>query len=265
MSEETRMDRSAFHAIRDSQQVAKYETENTYVIYTSDNDDTAYNDGVSPHNSFKVFIEPIGKEHIKKARCRLKFVGLSSDSMDALNRNYGYVKSNLVRNTIVGGRLNSGVVGSFVMKQQRALDERNIQGITTFAGRPDYDDVDNTLKRIADSNKGQVPNGGDAAAPNAMVDISGIGWDDDQSTPLPDVFQPDYTAYGEVVRGVVGFPVGDNWIECDNPFGKTLSFQIMGQDINTLLDLGIAAGQRTDLVLEVQLLPDNQANDKFSY
>lgn len=264
------MNRGTFDAIREKQQIDKYECENTYTLYINDQDDITYNDGVSDHDNFSVFIQPIGKEHIKNARCRLKFVGLPLQSSETFG--YGYVRCNLTKNTIIGGSVSSGCLGAFKIEECRKLDigDNNIPELATFAGKVDYTSpasAEGKLTNIAQTNKGQVPNGGNAAAPNDMVDVSTIGFDTAQVAPMPDVNRAAYTEkyYGEDVIACVGNPISDSWTSCNNPFGKQLDFSMMGEDIVASLQSGKAAGERTSIVLEVQLLPDNQANDKFTY
>ena len=56
------------------------------------------------------------------------------------------------------------------------------------------------------------------------------------------------------------------WTPCSNPFGKTIHIQITEADQTDLnTQIGHIAGENTCVVIEVQLIPDSQSNDKFSY
>ena len=63
----------------------------------------------------------------------------------------------------------------------------------------------------------------------------------------------------------VGIPVDKGFYNCDNPFGKSVRFDFVDSNSNNFIDLGNDAAENTLIELEVILLPDNQANDKFSY
>ena len=63
----------------------------------------------------------------------------------------------------------------------------------------------------------------------------------------------------------IGIPVDKGFYNCDNPFGKEVRFFVVRANADEFFDLGNDAGENTLVELEVILLPDNQANDKFSY
>ena len=63
----------------------------------------------------------------------------------------------------------------------------------------------------------------------------------------------------------VGIPVSDDYYYCNNPFGKEVRFDLVEIAAENFIDLGTGAGENTYIELEVILLPDSQANDKFSY
>tara|TARA_B110000902_G_scaffold266694_1_gene355593 strand:+ start:1929 stop:2702 length:774 start_codon:yes stop_codon:yes gene_type:complete len=251
------MKRGTFNAIREKQQVDKYECENTYTLYINNHDDPSYVDnGNTDHDKFSVFINPIGKEHIRNARCRLLFVGLPLQASETYG--YGYVRSSITKNAIIGGALSTGCLGAFKIQECRKLDigDNNIPILSTDAAIINQGNAP-ALEDAANSNTGAY-NSFDANAPLGILPAN--------SAALPRVSRAAYVEkyFGEDVVACVGNPISNNWISSDNPFGKVLDFEMMGEEISTQLQSGTAAGERISLVLEVQLLPDNQANDRFT-
>ena len=58
------------------------------------------------------------------------------------------------------------------------------------------------------------------------------------------------------LKGFIGETISDDWIACDNPFGKQLSFTIFDMDHSTLYNTGNSNAERTIIELEFQLLED---------
>lgn len=57
-------------------------------------------------------------------------------------------------------------------------------------------------------------------------------------------------------KGLIAETISDDFIECENPFGKTLSFKIFDMDHQTLYATGNNNDQRTIIELEFVLLED---------
>lgn len=263
------MKRGTFNSIRDQQQIEKYKCENTYTIYIKDSDDVSYNNGSSNHNSFKVRLNPIGKEHIKNAKVRIKSLRLPVLTSEAADYSgQVFIRSSIARNTVVKGGLTSGIIGSAYIEEAVRNSLITTNPIETRAGRPDYTLVNgvvsNVLKSVTITNRGLFPNGGNAAAPDAVVRAGVMtDYNEDHTSPLPDIFKAGDIISRVISRGCVGV-CADTETLCENPFGKEIQFDILGKDISTLQETGSAASDFTTLVLEVQLLPDNQANDRFT-
>ena len=56
-------------------------------------------------------------------------------------------------------------------------------------------------------------------------------------------------------KGLIGEVLSDDWIACDNPFGKQLSFRIFDMDHLTEYNTGNNNGQRTIIEIEFQIDP----------
>lgn len=251
MTEETKMSRSVFNSIREHQQIDKYDTENTYQIILSSRD----GDGTSNYD-YKNFIQPIGKEHIKNARVRVKMLDFAGDTANNTQA-VGFVRCGLANNTIIHGSRTSGIIGGFFLKEvlKNEVFVNAVPAITTL---------------------GAVASGAAGALQASVGSNTGVYFDTDvgakqglltnEATALSNVSQPTYNLrqYNPVIRGLVGIPVNSTWVSCENPFGKDVDIKLVGGDLNAPLE-GPGAGGETNILLEVQLLPDNQANDNFSY
>jgi len=256
---DTQMNRGAFFSIRDSQQIDKYKGLNTYQLYLSDVDRVGYVPGDvdgGTHNKFSLLIPDNQSGHIKTAMVRLKFIGMpiTPDGEDAYG--FGYLKSNFVKNCYsskIGN--NNQIVSAFGIDEVCVVESVQVPAITSVA-----------------TVMSGVGGGTQAAAATNL----GAVWDS-QANRLEPLTVATQAPFTDVIRGVwnnnsktlvtakIGKPLSDNFILCDNPFGKTLSFELVGEDMTTLLPLGNAANEATVIGLEVKLLPDNQSNDRFSY
>jgi hypothetical protein len=56
-------------------------------------------------------------------------------------------------------------------------------------------------------------------------------------------------------KGLIGKVLSDDWIACENPFGKQLSFRIFDMDHLTEYNTGNNNGQRTIIEIEFQINP----------
>lgn len=258
---------SADIAINDHQQVMKYNALNTYTLYLRDTDRIGYIAGDAAHgthNSFRLQLPEIPSGHIKNAMVRLKFLGMpiTPDGSDAYG--FGFVKTNFLKNCYSSSiGFNNQILGGFKVDEVCVVDETDVPALSTAfkrlaaggAGAPAV------LEDITADNRGALMDGAVPPAVNVQHQI-----DRTYMTGLPEITQATYKSPSKtLVCAKVGEPLSDNWIYCDNPFGKSLTFDIVGEDLTTHLDLGNAADESTCICLEVKLLPDNQANDRFSY
>tara|TARA_B110000503_G_scaffold143327_1_gene244102 strand:+ start:7331 stop:8116 length:786 start_codon:yes stop_codon:yes gene_type:complete len=255
------MKRGTFNAIKDHQQIEKYKCENTYTIYIKNTDDISYVDGITAHNSFKVRIDPIGKEHIKNAKVKLKSLRLPVLTAAAANfKGDVFVRSSIGRNTVVNGGLTAGIIGSAYIKESVRNELFTTHPIETFPGLPDYADLTGALVEIAATNKGMVRKQAD----NELLNVgTATGYNDDFQLPISDVNKVGDLISRSISKGCIGI-CADTEILCENPFGKDIQFDILTNDISSLQEVGTDSGDGTTIVLEVQLLPDNQANDRFT-
>ncbi len=257
------MTNSAKVAINDHQQIEKYSGLNCYSLYLSDTDRVGYVGGdavLGTHNSFKLNIPANGSSHIKSALVRIKFLGMPITPLGAAAYGFGYVKSNFVKNCYsskIG--FNNQIVGAFCREEVCGVEAVTVPALSTTGA-------------ILTQTAGNLP----ALQAASAITQRGAVFDSDtraeavisvaNTAAIPNVSQASYDYNTRTqVTACVGRPLSDNWVLCDNPFGKTLSFDIVGEDMTTLLDMGNAADEATVICLEVKLLPDNQANDRYNY
>ena len=247
---------SAMVAINDHQQVAKYNGLNTYNLYLRDTDRVGYvpNDAaLGQHNSFTLQIPDNQSGHIQRALCRVKFVGMPTTDVIGADYGFGFVRTNIVRNcysSTIG--FNNSILCAFKIDEVCCVEATAIPALATTAGVPA---ANGTLTLGSDENTGSVFDAHQETQvnmehPAAVANVAQAGYNMPSKT---------------LVAAKVGNPLSDNWILCDNPFGKTISFDIVGEDLTSLLDFGNSAAESTCVCLEVKLLPDNQANDRFTY
>ena len=56
--------------------------------------------------------------------------------------------------------------------------------------------------------------------------------------------------------GWVGHPISEDWIECDNPFGKRLNFTVRTQSGGALLNTSTSNASNLIMELEIKVLPN---------
>ena len=257
----TLMTNSAKVAINDHQQIEKYSGLNCYSLYLSDTDRVGYVAGdaaLGTHNSFKLNIPANGSSHIKTALVRIKFLGMPITPLGAAAYGFGYVKSNFVKNCYsskIG--FNNQIVGAFCREEVCGVEAVTVPELSTTGAI--LTQTANELPALQDatdvSQRGAIHDGTGERA----ISVA-------NTAAISNVVQPSYEYNTRTqVTACVGRPLSDNWVLCDNPFGKTLSFDIVGEDMTTLMDLGTEADEATIICLEVKLLPDNQANDRYNY
>ena len=62
------------------------------------------------------------------------------------------------------------------------------------------------------------------------------------------------------LKGYYGENMSDDWVACDNPFGKNLRFTLYDMDHQTLYSCGSVAVERIIIEMEFKLLPENKIN-----
>ena len=230
MSGDTRMTRSTFDAIREHQQIEKYKALNTYNIFLNDRDAIGYNDGVSPHNNFKFLLPDNQSSHIKNAKVRVKSVNFGTNAGNITTFSGFKVKSNFLKNCYTANGRTNGEIGFFKIHAAKTPTNRT-----------------NIVPEIASAL------GTNGAAPANSV-FSNVAQNAHNIL----------TTQFSLRNNPIGIPLDDSYIPCNNPFGKHISFEFFTSN-DIVFDLGAAAGANTSIHIEVELLPDNQSNDKFSY
>lgn len=257
------MRNSAKVALNDHQQIEKYSGLNCYSLYLSDTDRVGFVAGDAAngtHNSFKLTIPANGSSHIKNALVRMKFLGMPITPDGEANFGFGYVKTNFVRNCYsskIG--FNNQILCAFGVKEVVLVDETDVPALTTSGGRLTQTaaDLPALVACNAITQRGAVFDSDTRA--EEVISVA-------NTAAIPNITQAGYTINSKsLVAAKVGTPLSDNWVLCDNPFGKSLSFDIVGEDMTTKLPLGHAADEASVICLEVKLLPDNTANDRFNY
>ena len=238
MSGETRMTRSVFDAIRETQQIQKYEALNTYNIFLNDKHSIGYEDGVSEHSSFRFLLPDNQSGHIKNAKVRVKGILIGTAGGDVETISSFRVKTNFLKNVYESlGLDGSGTIGRTT----------GVLGFFQINKSYEPDDVVNEIPEIASA----IGSNGNAPANSVFSNVS-----QNQHTITT-------TTYDLMVENLV-LPISDSFIPCQNPFGKTISFEFL-DGVGDLYDLTNNAQENTQIQIEVILLPDNQANDKFTY
>jgi len=230
MSESLRMNRSTFDAIKEHQQIEKYKALNTYNIFLNDRDSISYEDGVSPHNNFKFLLPDNQSSHIKNAKVRVKSVNFGTNAGNITTFSGFKVKSNFLQNCFTANGRTNGELGFFKIHAAKTPTNRT-----------------NVVPEIASAlaSNGNPP--ADSVFSNVAQNAHQI-----------------LTTQFSLRTNPIGIPLDDSYIPCNNPFGKEISFEILTSN-DAAFDLGVAAGNNTSIHLEVELLPDNQANDRFTY
>ena len=208
----------------------------------------------SNHNEFAFEVPPIPDMNIKDCCCRIKHLVLPKGSA-IINANIqvdcDFLKNKNFDSQYLGGLTNQNL-GLFNVKKQLAEFSSN----TTITGT--------TFKKIRAD--GSVVNG----------DGNGIAGADDATIVLEDGdTQPDSTppAGNNKVGGFLtnpvmsvlpvprhlGFtaePLNTDFIECNNPFGKKITFKIKNKNGVDLQNCGTSNTEGVYLILEVKLLPN---------
>lgn len=269
MSGATGMDRGVFHAIQDKQQIDKYDCVNNYRIFLHSHAQVGFVAGTSDHNNFRIEIPPNGTEHIKRAKVRVKFIALpqNSGTRDGSSAFYFVGVGGISKNVygprlpaVAGDNSNPGavrrtdIITAFHSKplQSIANDTVTVLPIFTTPGRALHD---GTMAGATDEHTGSVFDSQGNAQANQENQLA-----------ISNVQRLQYTHTDQVYTnmGCMGVGFDTDFVMCDNPFGKTLTVRYLtnkGQDLN----FGNSIHDETCLGLEIQLLPDNQANDRFSY
>ena len=233
MSESVRMNRSTFDAIKEHQQIQKYDALNTYNIFINDKDATGYIDGTSIHDSFKIRIPDNQSSHIKNAMVRVVGIGIGSLGGDVDIISSFKLETNFLKNCINAG-----------------------DGKGRFGGNLGFFKVDVDLE--PDDVVNDVPEIASALGTNGVASANSVF-----SNVAQNAHTITTTTFDQKINPLVK-PISNCYIPCDNPFGKELVFNFKELG-GARYDLGNGAGENTLIHLEVKLLPDNQANDRFTY
>jgi hypothetical protein len=234
------------------------EATNTYHILLKDTDSLRYDPAIG-HNYIDQFINPIGKEHIKKALCKVVFVSVPKEAIDDGNtRGVGYIQCNLARNTIVRGNVEAGYLGGFNLEELTELVDLTIPQIITNAGIPTGGGA--ISKNAIGTNVGYISDG--AGGEIAIKDITDFS---DNMAAIPNVSRAAYDFPVLQSKGVRATMFSNPYVLIDNPFGQRIKLDIKESNFQTNVDFGNGAGEELAIMLEVKLIPNFQENDRLNY
>jgi len=232
------------------------EADNTYHILLKDTDSLNY-DPLIGHNFIDQYINPIGKEHIKKALCKVVFVSVPKEAIDDGNsRGIGYIQCNLAKNTIVRGNIGPGYIGGFNLEELTELVDLTIPQIITTGGILDPIDPDGELDGAGGANTGVYWD----TQTNSVQGILAAN-----AAALPNVSRPAYDLPVLQSKGVKATMFSNPYVLIDNPFGKRIKLDIKESNFQTNVDFGNAVGEELSIMLEVKLIPNFQENDRLNY
>tara|TARA_B110000285_G_scaffold221090_1_gene273606 strand:- start:51 stop:818 length:768 start_codon:yes stop_codon:yes gene_type:complete len=255
MDETVNMKRSVFNYMREKQYYDYMKADNTYHILLKDTDSINF-DVALGHNFIDQFIDPIGKEHIKKALCKVVFISVPKEALDDGNsRGIGFLKCNLARNTLVGGGRGTGYLGGFNMDEVTEIVDVTVPAITTDAAIINQGNAP-ALEDAANSNTG---------AYNSYNSNTPLGILPANSAALPRVSQASYITGTPQATGVRASMFSTPEVLIDNPFGKQIKIDAMESNFQSNIDMGTQAGEEFSIMLEIQLLPNFQENDRLNY
>lgn len=231
------MDDISMKQLNSHNQIQKFEALNTYNIYLNDKDSIGYEDGVSPHNNFRVKIPDNQSSHIKNAMVRVKSVSFSTPIDDIIVYSGFKIRTNFLKNIYTAnGRTNSDF-GSFEINiRQRPTNRTNA-----------VPEIATSILRSDGSGGTQVAQANDVGSVVSQNNYNIL------TTQFSNLLIP------------TGKPIDSGFFPCDNPFGKEILFEIVRDVSEAPFNLGIVAGNNTTIHLEVKLLPDSSSNDKFNY
>jgi len=260
---DTQMNRGAFFSIRDKQQIDKYDALNTYTIYLNSRAAPGFVDGNAQNGKHYEFTNDLldnGSGHIKNAVARVRFIGTPFYVIGA-NNAYGCINWNLSKNqynTLKGGRSSEPLTMYSPRVVWLETGETNaVPALATTAGVMNIAGPGGVLAVPAATNRGENLSTTDVATPILVAN----------QASLSNVAQAAHNIHTQrrVGQGVVGRDFTD-WVPCENPFGKSISITLSQIDQTTLnAGIGHAIGENTCIAIDIKLLPDNQANDRFTY
>ena len=256
MDETVNMKRSVFNYMREKQYYDYMKADNTYHILLKDTQNRGFVNGVSGHNYIQQRINPIGKEHIKKAVCKVVFVSVPIHALDDGNsRGMGYMRCNLARNTVVNGGLSQGYLGGFNLEEVTEQVDVVVPPVTTTAAIINQASAP-ALTAAANTNTGVV----------REFDSNGIfGVVANQAAAIPNIQQAQYVTAVAQSTGVKANMFSTPEVLIDNPFGKEITIEALESNFRTSIDMGNSVGEEFALMLEVTLLPNFQENDRLNY
>ena len=231
------MDDISIKQLNSHNQIQKFEALNTYNLILNDADSIGYEDGVSPHNNFKFIIPDNQSSHIKNAKVRVKSISISTSIDDIANFSSLKIKTDFLKNNYTSRGRTGGDFGPFIINIRQKPTNRT-----------------NAVPEIATSILRSNGAGGTQVA--QANDVGSV-----VSQNNYNILTTQYTN----LAGPTATPIDNSFIPCNNPFGKTISFDILRTVGAGKFNLGINGGANTIIYLEVILLPDSSSNDKFNY
>lgn len=243
------MDDISIKQLNSHNQIQKFEALNTYNIFINDANSTGYVDGVSSHNSFKIKIPDNQSSHIKNALVRVVGIGIGSLAGDVDTISSFKLETNFLKNCI-----NAGVNNTAGVNLGNSLGRfgGNL-GFFKIDVDLEPDDVVNAIPEIDTAILRS-----DGAGGTQVAQANDVG-----SIVSQNAHDITTTTFDQKLNPLVK-PISNSFIPCNNPFGNEVSFDFkeLGGGV---YDLGNGAGENTHIHLEVKLLPDSSANDRFNY
>jgi hypothetical protein len=211
------------------QEKDRLDQKNTYLFYLRSLNGRDGGAG-SNHNKFSFEIPAIPDMNIKDCACRIKHLVIPK-ATSIINANI-QVECDFLKPKVFDSQFPSGLtnqnLGLFNIQKQLAEFSSN----TTIAGT--------TFKKLI--NDGTIVNADAGATANAIGFI-----------PVPRHL------------GFTADPINKEFTECNNPFGRKISFSIKEKNGVNLLNCGTSNAEGVYLILEVKLLPNPVESVKGNY
>jgi len=182
----------------------------------------------SSHSEFFVDVPSIPNMEIKDCVVRVRSLILPKDSVINLCEcliETDFLKAGKNYNQTFPNDMTSSTLAYVILNQQTF----NFTSTTAIATNDGYRKFLNT---------GEVINGGNAVPGGGAINTC-VGGE-----ILP------------ILAGWVGKPITEDWIECNNPFGRRINFTIRTQTGGALLNTSLSNATNVILELEIKMLPN---------
>ena len=265
---DTLMKPGSRNAIEDYNQIEKYKAENNYRIFLQSQAQEGYDAATSSHSDFKIRVAPNGTEHIKKAKIRVTFAAIPTNVGTRDGSSAFYFVGLGISKNVYGPRLGAGaseIYNPGAISRTVIITAFHAVPLTSVANGTDVVPAVSTAVGVAEAD-GSLSVGDNTNTGSVFNTQSEAQEAMEHPAAIPNVTQAQHnlTSVEYTQMGMMGKSFDTGFVLCDNPFGKTLQVKLLDHTgVNQ--GFGNAADETTCIGLEVQLLPDNQSNDKFTY